>query len=96
MIHLYIINGCPFCHKAELLLSSLKIKTKKITVNTIDKTKYKKLHGMNTFPQILYVEKNKKYKIGGLDELEYLISIVEIKKKFDFDYKTLIFFENNI
>jgi glutaredoxin len=96
MIHLYIISGCPFCHKAELLLNSLKINTKKITVKTIDKLKYKRQHKMNTFPQILYVKDDKKYKIGGLDELEYLISIVEIKKKFNFDYKTISFFEKNI
>jgi len=96
MIHLYIISGCPFCHKTELLLNSLKIKTRKIMVKTSDKLKYKKLHKMNTFPQILYVKNNKQYKIGGLDELEYLISIVEIKKKFNFDYKTISFFEKNI
>ena len=96
MILLYIINGCPFCHKAELLLNSLKIRTRKITVKTSDKLKYKKQNKMNTFPQILYLKDSKRYKIGGLDELEYLISIVEIKKKFNFDNKTLSFFEKNI
>ena len=32
MIHLYVINGCPFCHKAELLLKSLKLRTRKIII----------------------------------------------------------------
>jgi len=96
MIHLYIINGCPFCHKAELLLKSLKLRTNRITVEISDKYKYKKRNKMNTFPQIFYIKDKKEYKIGGLDELEYLISIVEIKKKFNFDNKTLSFFEKNI
>jgi glutaredoxin len=96
MIHLYIINGCPFCHKAELLLNSLKLRTNRITVEISDKYKYKKRNKMNTFPQIFYIKDKKEYKIGGLDELEYLISIVEIKKKFNFDNKTLSFFEKNI
>ena len=96
MIHLYIINGCPFCHKAELLLKSLKLRTNRITFEISDKYKYKKRNKMNTFPQIFYIKDKKEYKIGGLDELEYLISIVEIKKKFNFDYKTISFFEKNI
>ena len=51
---------------------------------------------MNTFPQIFLVKEKKKYKIGGFDELEYLISIVEIKKKFKFNYQLVSFFEKQI
>lgn len=96
MINLYVINGCPFCQKAELLLKSLKINVNKKVVKENEKFKYKKQNKMNTFPQIFLVKEKKKYKIGGFDELEYLISIVEIKKKFKFNYQLVSFFEKQI
>jgi glutaredoxin len=60
MITIYILETCPYCNNALDLLTKLKIKHKKIVVpNTEEeKNKYKKLHKMNTFPQIFVDKKN--------------------------------------
>lgn len=96
MINLYVIEGCPFCHKADNLLKSLKLRVNKTIVSNNDKCKYKKMNKMNTFPQIIYTANNNRYKIGGYEELEYLLSIVELKKKFKFNSKIISYFERNI
>lgn len=96
MINIYVIDGCPFCYKSKLLLKTLKIRFKEINVKENEKCKYKKMNKMNTFPQIFYVKNNEKLKIGGFDELEFLISLVEIKKKFNFNNKIINYFEKNI
>jgi glutaredoxin len=47
-----------------------------LKVNQIEKDKYKKENGMNTFPQIFLIDNNKKIKIGGYtDTIELLDKI---------------------
>ena len=61
MIILYVLEHCPYCNEALDLLKKNKIKHKKIIVENdeIIKNKYKKLHKMNSFPQI-FIKKSDK------------------------------------
>ena len=73
MIIIYVLDHCPYCNNALSLLEDNKIKYKKIIVENTEEAKkhYKKLSGMNTFPQIfLKVGKDDFLKIGGFTDLK--------------------------
>jgi glutaredoxin len=81
MIELYILNGCPYCIMAVDMLKKKKIDYKSIVVSYDKKEEYKKLHKMETFPQIFIKKGQKKIKIGGLSELtKYFETIDNLKK----------------
>jgi glutaredoxin len=75
MIYIYSLVGCPFSEASENLVIQLKIPNKIIKVRTeIEKNKYKKLHNMQTFPQIFFENsKGNIIKIGGYQEFKSII-----------------------
>ena len=80
MIYVYSLFGCPFSEAAEDLVKDTKVPHKIVKVNTQkDKDKYKRLHQMQTFPQIYFKNsRGRMVKIGGYEEFR---SIVEMCKK---------------
>ena len=83
MIILYVLEGCPYCNNSISILEKYKLKYKVITVenNTESKNYYKKLHGMQTFPQIFIQSDKNIIKIGGNDDLVETFEICNYIKK---------------
>jgi len=81
MFNLFVIEGCFYCHRAIDLAKKHKLTYKLHSVAPEEKEKYKKLHGMSTFPQILY---GTKHLIGGSSDFENLInSLSYLKNNFN-------------
>ena len=78
-IEIYSLIGCYFSQKAELMMMDFKLgdRLKIIKVDYDEKEKYKKKNKMNTFPQIFLKNGEKKYKIGGSDQLDNIIRIIK-------------------
>lgn len=77
-IEAYILKGCWYSKEANKLLSDIfnnrKHNNKIIMVETDDmKNKCKRENRMNTFPQIFYIYDKQKYKIGGYDDLQFIV-----------------------
>ena len=85
MLELYCLKNCHYCDNSIYLCKIYKIPNKIIFIDNSNKNKYKKKHKMNTFPQIFLKTKQNKYLIGGNDEFEYLISILDMINKFKFN-----------
>lgn len=85
MLELYCLKNCYYCDNSLNLCKNYKIPNKVIFVKNEEKEKYKKKHKMNTFPQIFFKTKENKYLIGGNEEFEYLISIMDMLSKFKFN-----------
>ena len=82
MIILYTLPYCPFSMSALDLVKELKIPYENIVVKENEKSKYKKKHNMQTFPQIFF--KNKRgelVKLGGYSEFSELICNIRKKGK---------------
>ena len=80
MLYIYSLFGCPFSEAAEDLVKDTRVPHKIIEIRTQkDKDKYKRKHGMQTFPQIFFKNsRGQMVKIGGYEEFR---SIVELCKK---------------
>lgn len=74
-ILLISLENCPYSEAAKEMLDNYKIKYKYILVNNITKIEYKTKE-KNTFPQIYYLNKDKKYLIGGFDDLKFIINTI--------------------
>jgi glutaredoxin len=65
MIHIYVLDGCPYCEAAIAELEKQKIPFISYVVTGNLKNKLKKEHKMDTFPQIFAdIEKLKTIKKG--------------------------------
>lgn len=71
---LYVLDGCPYCNRALDIVEQRGLSYKKIVVSQDRKNYYKKLHGMNTFPQIFMANNGTTWKIGGYDDLVSYLS----------------------
>jgi glutaredoxin len=91
MIHIYILNYCPYCIEAVNVLKTYKLAHKVYDV-TDNKDIYKKKHKMNTFPQIFYIQNKQTKIIGGYDNLNHLIEITNNLKSNDISLSTLTYF----
>lgn len=75
MFILYLKPGCPYSQESKELILKHKLKYEFITVDNPEKRELlKKQNNMPTFPQIFYKINNKKYKIGGNDDLKKKIN----------------------
>jgi len=75
---IFSIKGCNYCVKAKKLLSDMKLIHHVIDVPDEKKDFYKEAHSMQTFPQIFYhTRDNTIIKIGGCNELEKLLEVVQ-------------------
>lgn len=96
MIVINYLEGCPYCMEAESCLKKIKAKYKKNLVTQNTKNNYKNKYKMNTFPQIFLNQSNKLSKIGGLEELNNLVMVCEIIKKYKFTQKEISYIKKLI
>lgn len=92
-IEIYSLDGCGYSFMAENSLINNKINHKVIKVSWSESSKYKKQNDMRTFPQIFYVNKGKRVKIGGSNDLEYLLNFNKELKENRKDWDNLL--DNN-
>lgn len=107
-IEAYILKGCWYSKEAKQIIEGIfknrKHNNKIINIETSEmKYKCKKENKMNTFPQIFYIYGGQKYKIGGYNDLEFIVQYInrckemnekiynEIKEKINIkDYKIFL------
>jgi glutaredoxin len=92
MIVLNFLYGCPYCKNAEKMLQMYNIPYTKNNVTSKTKDAYKKKYKMDTFPQVFY-KSSKLHKIGGSDELNALIHVCKILKKYNFNQPSISYFK---
>ena len=98
-LFIYSLVGCPWSLKSENKLKAYNPNI--IKVDQSEKSKFKKMNNMNTFPQIFLIDDNEKaIKIGGYDATMQLLSDIFENKDIvaynDKDKQSLInFFTNN-
>ena len=81
-IVIYSLNGCGFSKKAINTLKKNNITYEVFHIDWDNKNEYKKNNNMNTFPQIFFQKKNSnRIKIGGSNDLDYLLNIINNTKK---------------
>lgn len=84
-IVLYVLESCPYCHRAMELLDGEGLKYNKIIVSSDEKEKIaiKKKTGMKSFPMIFVqdAEDHKVYhRLGGCDDLvAHLQTIADLR-----------------
>jgi glutaredoxin len=76
----YILKDCPYSMMANEILQK-NSNNKLILVDYNEKEKYKRENDMTTFPQIFFVKNQIRYKIGGYDNLSYLLDKNKLKDK---------------
>ena len=86
MFYIIALQGCPYSENCVNKLNQLNIKNHVTWVNQLTKQKYK-TSKFNTFPQISfkvinYQNKNRDVFIGGLDDLENLLSKSKEMRKY--------------
>lgn len=67
---IYIIEGCPYCQATKDLVKTKGLPAKMYLVKPMDKSKFKALNGMPTFPHVFMVQSGQKTKIGGYQEFK--------------------------
>lgn len=76
----YKLLECWYSEQAEAILRE-NPNNEIINVTQYEKEIYKRKNDMNTFPQIFYVYEQQEYKIGGYNDLKYLIDLKDKCKK---------------
>lgn len=92
MLHLFVIEGCPFCQNSLRLVKKHKFKADITVVQPQQKNQYKQRHSKNTFPHVFYkAEKNSKNMrlIGGNSEFESLLNALEVVREFKLPNNTV-------
>lgn len=93
-IEVYSLDGCYYSQSLENLLNSKKIKFNLNRVNFDNKDKIKEKNNMNTFPQVFLNSKNNNYKVGGYDDINYILNEIKTKKNLDLIIKNINFRTN--
>jgi|SaaInlStandDraft_6_1057023.scaffolds.fasta_scaffold06780_4 glutaredoxin len=89
-IIIYSLDGCSYSQYAINTLKYNNIDYQVIHIDKDDKEYYKITHNINSFPHILYLNKNDdKYKIGGNDDLNEIFKIINDTKENTTDSKAL-------
>lgn len=73
-IEAWIKPTCPYSQKADRILKMLNVIYHPHYVTPAEEATAKKNNQMTTFPQIFYVKNNQRMKIGGLEDLERVLS----------------------
>jgi glutaredoxin len=66
LLRIYSLDNCPYSMQSEKKFKAYNPDI--IKVSQLKKNEYKKMNGMNTFPQIFLVDNDEKIKIGGYSE----------------------------
>jgi len=82
-LDVYSLEGCYYSKSLEELLNNKKIKFNLNRVNFENKSKIKEKNKMNTFPQVFLNSKNKVYKVGGFDDIDYILNEMKTKQNLD-------------
>ena len=82
-LNIYSLDGCYYSQSLEELLNSNKIKYNLNRVNLENKSKIKEKNKMSTFPQVFLNSKNVDYKVGGFDDVNYILDEIKTKNNLD-------------
>jgi glutaredoxin len=93
-IDVYSLDGCYYSKSVEELLNNKKIKFNLNRVNFENKDKIKGKNNMSTFPQVFLNSKNNNYKVGGYDDVIYILEEIEKKNNLDLIIKNINFRTN--
>ena len=77
----YSLIGCPFSKNTENIINENKINADIIKISRNNMNEYKIKNNMLTFPQIFIDVENERSIIGGNNDLENIIKIIEDGKK---------------
>jgi glutaredoxin len=77
-----VLENCPYSIAANELLTNYHIPFQKIIVNQNNKAKYKN-DLISTFPQIYILNKNKEILLGGYNDIEEIIDIINSSNNLD-------------
>jgi|TARA_B100001093_G_scaffold204804_2_gene196892 glutaredoxin len=93
-LNIYSLDGCYYSQSLEELLNSNKIKYNLNRVNLENKSKIKEKNKMSTFPQVFLNSKNVDYKVGGFDDVNYILDEIKTKNNLDLIIKNVNFKTN--
>ena len=93
-LNVYSLKGCIYSHSLEQLLNNNKIKYNLNKVNLENKSKVKEKNKMSTFPQVFLNSKNVNYKVGGFDDVNYILNEINTKNNLDLVIKNINFKTN--
>ena len=82
-LDIYSLDGCYYSQSLEELLNNKKIKYNLNRVNLENKSKIKEKNKMSTFPQVFLNSKNVNYKVGGFDDVNYILDEIKTKNILD-------------
>ena len=82
-LNIYSLDGCYYSQSLEELLNNKKIKYNINRVNLKNKIKIKEKNKMSTFPQVFLNSKNVNYKVGGFDDVNYILDEINTKNNLD-------------
>ena len=82
-LSIYSLKGGYYSHSLEELLNNKKIKYNLNRVNFENKNEIKKKNNMNTFPQVFLNSKNINYKVGGFNDVNYILDEIKTKNNLD-------------
>ena len=82
-LDIYSLDGCYYSQSLEELLNNKKIKYNLNRVSLENKSKIKDKNKMSTFPQVFLNSKNVNYKVGGFDNISYILDEINNKKNLD-------------
>jgi glutaredoxin len=66
LLRIYSLEYCPYSMKSEIKFKAYNPDI--IKVSQLKKNEYKKMNGMDTFPQIFLVDGKEKIKLGGYND----------------------------
>jgi glutaredoxin len=93
-LNIYSLDGCYYSQSLEELLNSNKIKYNLNRVNLENKSKIKEKNKMSTFPQVFLNSKNVDYKVGGFDDVNYILNEIKTKNNLNLIIKNVNFKTN--
>ena len=88
-LNIYSLDGCYYSQSLEELLNSNKIKYNLNRVNLENKSKIKEKNKMSTFPQVFLNSKNVDYKVGGFDDVNYILNEIKTKNNLNLIIKNV-------
>ena len=80
---IYSLEGCYYSQSLEELLNNKKINYNLNRVNLENKSKIKEKNKMSTFPQVFLNSKNINYKVGGFNDVNYILDEIKTKNNLD-------------
>ena len=77
IFNVYMLDGCPYCTKTINLLNKKNLQYNEKTIERNKLRKYKKKYNSNTFPIVILNYENKRYNIGGYNDLKKFLKDIK-------------------